>query len=224
MTLDDITAEFRSQRQDKQSPPLWSGAEIALYLNSALDEACERALLLEDRTTPACCAITLIADQPDYPLHAKVIKVKRVTYAGQALIETSVEEMDGLYPQWEALTSSTPVRYILTQGSIRLIPAPSAASILVTPAIALTVFRTPLLPFNDSTPGNTSPEIAPLYHLRLMPWLYRCALLKTDAETLDVKEAEVQEGIFERSFGVRPDANVQRKRRDKRPPIVQMIF
>jgi hypothetical protein len=56
----------------------------------------------------------------------------------------------------------------------------------------------------------------------LTPRIYHCALLKTDAETLNVQKALKHEKVFERSFGARLDANVQRKHRDRRPPIVRM--
>ena len=61
-----------------------------------------------------------------------------------------------------------------------------------------------------------------IYHLRMMNWIYRCALLKTDTETVNKIKASDYEAIFEGDFGLRPDANVQRKRRDKRLPVTVM--
>ena len=57
-----------------------------------------------------------------------------------------------------------------------------------------------------------------------MPWIYRCARLKHDAETFDKTRALDHEAIFERTFGMRPDANVQRKRRDRGPPIIRSAW
>jgi hypothetical protein len=50
------------------------------------------------------------------------------------------------------------------------------------------------------------------------------AYLKQDAETFNPIKAAEYLGLFEQAFGERPDANVQRKRRDKRPRVVRMIF
>lgn len=224
MTLADIIAEFRSQRSDAATPYLWADSDIITYLNSAVDEVCERALLIEDRATAACCQITLIAAQADYVLHTSVIKVKRITYAGQALTETSVEALDNEDPLWETRTGE-PKLYVLTgKTGLRMVPAPTTATVAVTNTIYLTVYRTPLVPLTTDTDTDSSPEIPAIYHYRMMPWLYRCALLKTDAETMNKEKAMEQEAIFEAAFGVRPDANVQRKRRDKRPPVTTICW
>ncbi len=50
--------------------------------------------------------------------------------------------------------------------------------------------------------------------------MYRCAYLKQDAETFDKMKAGEYGALFTASFGERPDANVQRKQRDRRPPVV----
>ena len=224
MTLEEIIAEFRSQRTDAVAPYLWSDDEIISYLNSAMQEACERALLIEDSTTTDCSRVTLIAAQSSYALHASVLQVKRVTYAGQKIIEASVEALDDADPLWETRTG-VPNQYVMIgKNTLRLVPVPTADSVAVTSQIELTVFRTPLVQFSDSSPDNMVPEIPFVYHLRLMPWLYRCALLKTDAETFNKEDAMRHEAIFVDNFGIRPDANVQRKRRDKRFPVTRMIW
>lgn len=222
MTLADFIAEFRGQRYDNAATNLWSDAEIRTYLNSAIDEVCERALLLEDRSTPAVTQITLIAGQADYVLHAATIKVKRITYAGKAITETSVEALDSENPKWEALTGN-PTQYVLTGTTgLRLVPTPTTASVAVTNKIYLTVYRTQLKLFTEDSSDEEAPEIPAIYHLRMMNWIYRCALLKTDAETFNKSKALEYEAIFEGDFGLRPDANVQRKRRDKRLPVTVM--
>ncbi len=213
MTLEDFIDEFRRVRDDSASGQLWSDDEITTYANDAVKEACERALLIEDRLTDDCCLVSLEADTASYELHASVLKVKRVTIDGRPLRETSVEAEDQADGFWENRTG-TPQRYMRDgDSSIRFVPTPIAAA-----DVQLTVYRTPLVPMVS---GN-SPEIKDLYHLRLMPWIYRCALLKTDSETFDKEGSAINEGIFTASFGQRPDANVQRKRRDQRPPVVSM--
>lgn len=216
MTLEDFIAEFRRVRQDEQSGYLWSDEEITSYVNEAINEACERALLIEDRTTETVCTISLTVGESSYPLHDSIIKVKRVTLDGTVLPETSIEKMDELDTFWEN-RSGTPTRYMLDGNmGIRFDRMPTVAEYA-----SMTVYRTPLEPLAAAT---DVPEIKSLYHLRLMPWVYRCALLKQDSEVFDQSEAEKQEATFIRNFGERPDANVQRKRRDRRPPIVRAIW
>lgn len=213
MTLEEFIAEFRRVRQDEASGYLWSDDEITSYVNDAVNEACERALLIEDRTTTAVCTIGLTVGESSYPLHDSIVKVKRVVLGGVPLPETSIEAMDAADSFWET-REGAPSAYLLEGNiGIRFDRMPTTAE-----DASLTVYRTPLEPLAAS---SDIPEIKTLYHPRLMPWVYRCALLKQDSEVFDQNEADKQEAIFIRNFGERPDANVQRKRRDKRPPVVR---
>lgn len=218
MTLEEFIAEFRAERGDAATPYLWSDENIVRYLNSAMDEACERALLIEDSTTEEVCTITVEAGTALYPLDARVIKVKRAALDGRKIDVSSVEAEDERDAFWET-RAGTPRRFIC-QGSaaIRLTPTPTAAG-----SLNLTVYRRQLAPFSaDNT--DAVAEIPEIYHPRLMPWVYRCALLRKDSEVFDEDEALKQEAVFTAAFGQRPDANVQRKRRDRRPPIVRSAW
>jgi hypothetical protein len=222
MTLAEALTLFRSERDDAVAPYLWSAAEFRTYLNSAIDEACERALLIEDSTTAECSAITLVVGEGSYPLHASIIKVKRVTFNGIKIPEVSVERLDETDSFWENRTGP-PMAYVMTgKNTIRFVPSPAVADDIK--AVGLTVYRTPLLPYDEDSDEDSQLELSTIYHYRLMPWIYRCALMKRDTQTLDEAEAARQEKLFERSFGERPDANVQRKRRDKRPPVTRMVW
>lgn len=218
MNVSGFIAAFRASENDAVAPYLWSDVEIVGYLNDAVNEACERALLIEDKTTPAVCSITLVANQAGYTLHASIIKVKRLTFRGRALTETSVEAMDSDDPQWESRTGE-PTRYILTGNhGLRMVPTPTVGE-----AVALTVYRTPVSALAVS-PGTTTPEIPERYHQRLMDWVLRCAYLKPDSETFDKGASERYEAAFAGSFGARTDANVQRKQRDRRPHRVRFSW
>jgi len=214
--VEQLIAEFRRVLQDAELPYLWSDDEICLYLTDAVNEACTRASLIEDRATEDVCAFSTVVGTDSYPLHQSIHRIKRVTVGGYPLLETSVEYLDQVMQGWEA-RSGLPDFY-LTEGEtqIRLVPTPDKVY-----SVAMTVYRTPL---DDLTIDNTdaSPEIHPRFHMQLMPWVYRCALLKQDAETSDKARAAEYEGIFADSFGKRIDANVRRKQRDKRPPVVSM--
>lgn len=216
MTIEQLIAEFRSVLQDVEAPYLWSNDDICLYLTDAINEACVRACLIEDRTTPSVCSITTVAGTDTYAKHASIHKIKRVAINGGLLRETSIEYLDAVFPGWES-QSGRPYMF-LTEGdkNIRLFPTPDDVY-----TVALTVYRIPITEFT-SDDLDVDPEIPAYLHMQLMPWVYRCALLKQDAETSDKARAAEYEGIFVASFGQRIDANIKRKQRDKRPPVVSM--
>lgn len=219
MNAADFVAEFRRVMDDTSAGYLWQDEEIIRYLNSAVDEACERALLLEDRSSAACCLIDLDAAETTYALHPSVIKVKRVALAGRPLEHSSEEALDCQSPGWESRTGAPRAFFIVGDRQLRVVPTPAEAATLV-----LTVYRRPLTPVPPENFDNATIELPEVYHLRLMPWIYRCALMKSDSETVNRDKALEHEAVFERSFGVRPDANVHRKRRDRRPPVIQMLW
>ena len=220
MNVAEFIAAFRADLVDNDTPPLRSDADIVRYLNDAVQEANERAFLTEDRATPAVCSVTLSAGVSTYNLHPSVIRIKRLTYLGRPLVETSVEEMDAESSNWES-RSGEPRRYIFEQASgvnpakVRLWPTPTSAGTL-----ALTVNRGALKKLTADI-ETAKPELPERFHERLKDWVYRCAYLKQDADGFDKSKAIEFEASFERSFGPRPDANVQRKQRDRRPPVVR---
>ncbi|WP_049809838.1 DUF6682 family protein [Variovorax paradoxus] len=230
MNVEQFIARFRLVLDDKANAvgggsedTLWSDEEIVDYLTEAVNEVAERALLIEDHTTPAVCNITLLAGVGEYELHPSVIRIKRLAWNGRPLVVTSTEELDEEHLAWETL-AGRPCRYVHSgSDTLRLYRIPRAEDIAIAPTLALTVYRTPLAPYSVDDLAEV-PELKTLYHDRLMQWMYRCAYLKKDAETFDPNAAAKHEAAFTASFGQRPDANVQRKRRDKRPPVVRMRF
>lgn len=218
MTVAQLIAEFRRVLADGELPYLWSDEEVCLYLTEAANEACTRSSLIEDRLTSSVCALSTVAATDTYKINQAIHNVKRVTIDGVTLHETSVEELDQTRPGWEA-QSGKPTMFMTEGGSInrlRLVPTPDKVY-----AVKLTVYRTPLV---EMTADDLSaePEIPARLHLQLMPWVYRCALLKQDAEVFDKARAAEYDGIFTASFGPRINANIKRKQRDKRPPVVAM--
>lgn len=216
MTVAEFIARFRLEMADTAAPYLWSDDEIASYLDDAVNEACVRARLIEDSSTPEVCSLTLTPGQSSYVLHESVIDVRRVTFNGKALGMSSVEEEDENDLTWESRKGSEPLRVIVSgTNRIRVVPEPTASVTL-----GLTVYRTPLVALTAATP-TASPETPAIYHMRLRDWAYRCAYLKQDAEAFDKSSADEFEARFERSFGVRLDANVARKRRDRAMPVTR---
>lgn len=215
MKVENFITRFRAAVFDDVEPPFWSGEEIVSYLNEAVQEACERAKLIEDRSMP----LALVPGQDTYSLHASVFEVKRLTFRGRPLDETSVELLDCDSPGWEARTGQ-PRCFIFEPASgaqppkVRLVPTPTTAE-----AAGLTVYRGALKPLNADL-ELAKPEIPERFHERLMDWVMHRAYLKQDADTFDPAKAATSLALFVQAFGERPDANVQRKQRDRRPPIV----
>lgn len=217
MTVEDFIAAFRSDTRDITVPYLWTDEDIVRYLNDAVDEAAERAFLIEDRATPACSEITLIPGQATYDLHPSVLRIKRATFDGKPLHISSVEAEDNQGFGWENREGPQPQKFIVNgqATTITFVPSPTEAG-----TVSLTVYRTGLTPLTTDA-DTAEPELKPVYHTRLKDWMYRCAYLKRDAETLNEAKAAEHEAMFERAFGTRPSADTQRKRNDRRPPVVR---
>lgn len=216
MNLRDLIVAFRARADDLTEPPLWSDDEVTLYLNEAQNEAATRALLIRDSTTAAVCTIAITTVPTDYALHTSVLVVDRVKLASQTspLARVTVDWLDENCADWEAGTAGTPRYFVEDAGRIRLVPKSS-----VSDTLALTVYRLPLEAMNAE---DDVPEIHAREHHRMIDWALRCAYLKPDTDAFDKKRALDSEAMFEASFGLRPDANVQRKQREHRPTIVRM--
>ena len=219
MNADDFIKRFRTHLLDAVEPYFWSSEEIVGFLNEAVQEACERAKLIEDRASPEACSIILVPGQSTYDLHRSVLQIKRLALQGLPLEETSVEALDCISPGWEN-RSGKPSCFVFEQATgttparVRLVATPNQAG-----TIALTVYRGALKPLSPDL-GFGKPEIAERFHERLLDWAYHRAYLKQDADAFDPKKAAESLGLFVQAFGDRPDANVQRKHRDRSPPIV----
>ena len=210
MTLAELIDSFRIRADDMVAPYLWTDAEITAYLNEADKEAAERALLIQDETTSAVCTITLAIGTPTYSLHPSILRIERAKLAsnGEFIKVVSREYLDTTLGNWESL-SGVP-KYIVDNGdgTIRLSPNPTAID-----TISLIVKRLPITPM--SQPADT-PEIPARYHYRLVEWALHLAYIKPDADSGNKGAADRHDVEFTRSFGYRPDANVQRKKRDLR--------
>lgn len=222
MNVAQFLTTFRGFTGDQKAPYLWSDVEVLGYLVDALNEACERARLIEDESTAACCTLTLAAAASTFALHASVFEVKELRFRGRPLDETSTEAEAGEDGTWRTRTGE-PRRFIVTDTGaglkVRLVPAPT--SDLDGETIDLTVYRRELTPRELAGANSAAPELNARWHERLMHWMYHRAYSKNDAETLNPQKAGYFEALFTRDFGERIDANAQRKQRDRRPPIVR---
>jgi hypothetical protein len=216
MNVGQYIERFRRERKDAAEPYLWESAEIVDdWLNDAIEEACQRAHLIEDGTS-AFTSFNVAADALGAQLPGYVLKVLRVVAGGKLLEETSIAELDDKEGvTWET-RKGEPRRFVFDQsGYLRLFPIPSE-----TVAVKIRVSRLPMDRLSADL-ETEEPEIAQQWHVKLLNWVYRCALMKNDAETIDLNKAADFEARFIADFGIRENANVERKHRDKTPPVVQ---
>lgn len=215
MNRADLISAFRTRADDVTEPQLWSDDEVALYLSEAEAEAAVRARLIKDGTTPAVTVIAVTASAQDYPLHESILDIDRAKLDSQQrpLERRTIAELDATCPGWESKTG-TPRFFVEDNGHIRLVPQPAVADTL-----RLTVYRLPLEPLKAE---DSEPEIHGKYHYRLIDWALRCAYMKPDSETLDKVKAGEYGALFDASFGIKRDANVERKQREAVPTIVKM--
>lgn len=210
MKLRDLEAEFRHLVDDEVANKyLWSPAEVRRFANEALVDAVERGELIEDDTTTEVCKITVKADKAAYDLHGSILRVVRAKLDSQRspLTPTDRTALERRHAQWDT-TQGTPWGAIDQGKSIRLVWIPRADDTL-----RLIVKRLPLCTLAQP---EQEPEIHQRFHDRLLDGMLARAYMKRDTETYNPGKADYHEKVFTRSFGERPDANVERKRREKR--------
>jgi len=240
MTLKDLLDEWRRRIEDTEGPPfLWSDDEGIAFANQAVKEACERANLIEDDTTPAVVSIPGQANRAIYGLHRSVIEVRSVLWNGRFLTGLARETLNnpqhrrrdwgdygcagGLFfdeldwdgfRDWSTLTG-TPKYFIDPQEKyVTLVPIPTIAA-----PIRLSVYRYPLA---EMASDDDEPEIAHRHHYRLIDWMEHLAYQKQDSECFDLQKAGDKEAAFTASFGIRPDANIRRMQRARRANQVRL--
>ena len=174
---------------------------FARYLDNAQDEACRRARLLKDSSTPEICSIAVTAGTALYTLDPRIIFVRRAKLAlrTRPLGFVCVDDLDRESAGWDTRTG-TPEAVVtdFETGKLRLYRSP-----IVDDTLSLLVVRTALEPM---AADGDEPEIAPRFHYSLIEWVAYRAFSKQDADTLDSKKAERALAEFEREFGPKSPA------------------
>jgi len=208
MTLEELIAQFRSDTFDLELPYLSSDADVTAWLNEAEAEACIRARLIHDDSTPAVCTIAATALTASYPLHTSIIDVTRATFTHTGedveyvLYLTDRVDMDRCYSDWRTRVDS-PRQGIQDDKTFRLGCKPSTDG-----TITLECYRLPLVNIEDAT--SESPEIGRIHHRHLIQWaLHRC-YSRPDAEIFNPNKSVTALAEFTRVFGLRPDADYRR--------------
>jgi len=208
MTLEELIAQFRSDTFDLELPYLSSDANVTAWLNEAEHEACVRANLIHDDSTPAVCSIAVTAGVRTYALHPSVVDITRASFTPTGSTTESIlyltdrVEMDRSYPDWRVLVD-IPRQAIQTDTQLTLGCVPSTSG-----TIALECYRLPLVNIEDQS--SESPEIGRIHHRHLVQWaLHRC-YSRPDAEIFNPNKSVTALAEFTRVFGLRPDADYRR--------------
>jgi hypothetical protein len=193
MNLAAIRKEARFRLKDESKPYFWKDEWLDARINEAEQEACIRARLIEDNSSVAS-SIDVTTDALRYELHPSVIDVLAAEYASNPGVPVTV--------------------WTLTETELVFSEPPKAADVLL-----MTVIRMPL---DEMSSDTDTPEIRSHHHIRLIDWIEHRAYAVKDADAFAPGESEKALERFEQSFGRRPDANVQRKHREKTGRVVRM--
>lgn len=223
MDAGELIAEFRALADDKADPPLWDDASILRWLNEAQDEAAERARLLYDTQTPACCSLALTIGTSSYRLHNSVVQVieaHTVTAGGKRtrLFRDDPEKFATL-----TSFSAPPSSYAIIgqarsgQGLSLLLDQPATAD----GTLNLSVYRVALQPMELSV---DEPEIAEANHRKLVYYALGVAFQTRDREAPDTNQRSLQfMSVFDAYFGAPRTATVKQKLQRHRVPVAKTI-
>jgi hypothetical protein len=196
MNLHQLIDRFRKDAFDLVAPYFWSDDELTHYANQAETEACRRALLIVDSTSPVS-RVDIVAGDEGVTLDPAVVYVRRAKLAsrGRTLIFKCARAMDEEFPGWENAVPSIPVVAIpdFQTGYLRFWPPSVAADTL-----EATVIRTPLREMENE---EDFPEISPRYHVHLLKWMKHLAYSKPDADTYDRDRGQLFAEQFTAEFG-----------------------
>lgn len=197
MQLSELITLFRQEADDTVQPYLWDDPEVIDFANDAQDEACRRARLLVDSSTPEITALPVITtDAGLLDLDERIIFIRRARLSGRpALLRMNMQDMENWNPMWQDMEAGTPTMFITdyTTGKVLLWPKPDTNTTLL-----LTVVRLPLEVMDDT---DMKPEIAPRHHRSLRFWMLYRAYSKQDSEANDPKKAADSLALFEQEFG-----------------------
>lgn len=222
MTLEDLIAQVRVDTDDLETSYLSTDTAITAWLNEAEEEACMRANLIHDVSTPAVCTIAVTALTSVYSLHSSVLDITSATFTptgsttAQDLYLTDRYEQDRSCPGWRTVTD-LPKQLIQTDKTVQLGCIPSTDGIL-----QIECNRLPLVKIEDST--TESPEIGRVHHRYLVYWAeYRC-YSRPDAEIFNENRAATALADFTKVFGLRPDAKHRKDFQSNRPLFNKAVW
>lgn len=219
MTLAELRLAARMRLDDQISPYLWSDNELNSFINQAVNEACLRARLNVDTSTPDVALIKVVAGTASYAIHRAVFQVERVYLetSAEVLFPFGYADLDQFDQSW-AQRSGRPkyynldMNYFMEGGELKhrltINPTP-----IINENMRLTVYR---LPLEAMSADGDEPDVPLQYQPDLLHWVCHLAYLKQDTEVSNPKAALEYEARFEQAFGKRRTAAVQELYRKNR--------
>lgn len=200
MNLRELIDTFRILADDGVAKHHWPDAELTLWATEAQHEACRRARLLLDSSSPLT-ELSLPAGEPAVCLDERILFIRRARVVGRSrfLTRVSHQDLDCRSADWED-ERGDPRGYVPDLDTTKFRPYPVPEDDLT---VRLTVVR---LPLKDLVKDADVPEIAPHLHMSLISWMLYRAYSKPDSETLDPKRAADHLAEFEREFGAKSSA------------------
>lgn len=230
MNLSELTAAYRNRADDETAPYRADDKQVMAWLNEAVDEAAIRAKLIFD-TSSTFCTIPIVVDRAVYTLAPEISEIaaawtdvnrwsldgtdqSALDRMGQANLRGRFgRSRDWAYcdywSQWR-LRKGHPRFFIQDGQRLQLVPIPTAADTL-----HLEVYRTTKESERLKGPQDC-PAIATAHHSGLVDWALYRAYLRRDEDQTDPNLAAGHLALFEQRYGMRPDANVARKRNERR--------
>ena len=203
MNLGELIEAFRDESDDKardlngsRNDVFATDDTLIRFANEAQVEACRRAFLLGDSTSPMC-TITYAANDASVPLDGKILEIRwAADPSGQQL---SILKPGGCIhppPGWQHdPLRAAPQSLILgiDTGRAHLYPRPKDAGTL-----HLTVYR---LPLERMAVDDDVPEIRDEWHRGLVDWMLYRAYSRRDGDRHDPRLAAEALARFEAEFG-----------------------
>jgi len=218
VTVAELEALFRSQIDDRVAPYLVSFDDFLSYLNEAQEEACVRANLLFDRTSPYC-TIPLTPGIDRYALSPVIYSIAEAFVPDSnnnivSLKKVSRIELDRAMPDWRERTG-TPRYMVIYDDHIELAPKPDVAIDL---SIECYIFPASL------TSSADEPVINQVNHKKLLDWVKYRVFSEPDNDLYDNDKGQLALIRFDHAFGTRKSAERIRVSYQNRPNRNQVSF
>lgn len=199
MNLGELRALTRVYLDDTTQPYLWSDSFINAALNSAVNEACDRARLLYDASTPAVTQVTINAGSRATALHESVLDLLSVWNGDHPVRVSNPTELTLDYGRcWEEDTNSNGVvlRCYRVSNLLAVYPRPVNIGVNLT----LEVKRLPLQS-EAMTSDSHTPVIQSRYHEALVDWVLYKGFSVPDSDRNNSAQSAAAQTRFDRSFG-----------------------
>lgn len=220
MNLKQLRASARAIADDTITgggAELWSVETLDDDLNRAEREACIRGELLQEIDVDLYCKVALTDGGRSFPLHKAIIEVKkaRIRDRREDLDLCAIESVwttghGGGYPTRCAVLGEIGE----TRGRKVIFDRPMP----IDGFLDLFVVRFPKFAMVGEL---DEPEIGLEHHDALVWWALHLAFLHRDIDAEDQARAAKFEAMFTERFGIRVDANVARKQRRHKAPVVR---